>query len=181
MNRARFAVAATLVSTTLSAGAAVAGQAATTTSQQPLQSVLAGKKLTPPIRGEAVVEWVEPATKREKDTVVSKITVRNASAGPIARFTINETWYDKSGVIVTGGRGIVNGLLQPGEVQTITIETPWKAGMSGYQRQFAHANGTIKQVKVKSLGAPAATTTAGKPATTTGKKEPAAKPATVKK
>jgi hypothetical protein len=120
----------------------------------PMKSVLAGKKLTPPIRGEAMLEWTEPVTRREKDMVITRITVRNAAAAPIARLTINETWYDKAGATVTAGRGVINGLLQPGEVQTILIETPWKAGMSGFQRQFAHANGTIKQVKVKQLEAP---------------------------
>ena len=151
MNRARIGVAATLTAAAMLASGVLAAQDA---QAPPMKSVLAGKKLTPPIRGEAVLEWTEPVTKREKDMVITKITVRNGAIAPIARLTINETWYDKSGATVTAGRGVINGLLQPGEVQTITIETPWKAGMSGFQRQFAHANGSIKQVKVKQLEAP---------------------------
>jgi hypothetical protein len=151
MNRARIAVAATLTAATMLASGVLAAQ---NTQAPPMKSVLAGKKLTPPIRGEAVLEWTEPVTRREKDMVITRITIRNGAIAPIARLTINETWYDKSGATVTAGRGVINGLLQPGEVQTITIETPWKAGMSGFQRQFAHANGTIKQVKVAKLEAP---------------------------
>lgn len=150
MHRARIAVAATL------AAAALAGEVFAQTAQTPppMKSVLAGKKLTPPIRGEAALEWVEPKPERVKDMVITKILIRNASAGPIARLTINETWYNKAGTTITAGRGLINGLLQPGEVQTVVIETPWKVGMSGFQRQFAHANGTIKLVKVKQLEAP---------------------------
>jgi hypothetical protein len=169
MLRARIAVAATLTVATMGgscnssstasrtdAGEVPAGQ--TTTTAPPMTSVLAGKKLTPPLRGEAVVEWVESAPRREKGMVITRMTVRNASLAPIARFTINETWYNKAGATVTAGRGVVNSLLQPGEVRIVIIETPWKEGMSGFQRQFTHANGTVKQVKVPQLEAPKPTT-----------------------
>ena len=121
MNRARLAFSATLIAATLAAGTALAGQA---TQAQPMPSVLAGKKFTPPIKGEAIIEFTQPVTKREKDLVVTRITVRNASVGPVPRLTVQETCYDKAGAIVTGGKGSINGLLQPGEIQVITIETP---------------------------------------------------------
>lgn len=163
MLRAPLAVAATLATlATLTAVTVLGGDvlAQTATTAPPMTSVLAGKKLTPPLRGEALIEWVEPKPNREKDMVITRMTVRNASLAPIARFTINETWYDKGGATVTAGRGVLNGLLQPGEVQVVVIETPWKAGMTGFQRQFTHANGTVKQVKVAKLEAPKPTTTA---------------------
>jgi hypothetical protein len=137
--------------------------AQTTTTQPqtpPLTSGLAGRKLTPPIRGEAAREFMDPKPERVKDMVITKMVVRNASAAPIARLVVNETWYDKGGATVTAGRGSINGLLQPGEIATVTIETPWKVGMQGFQRQYAHANGSIKPVRVKQLDMP-------KPATTT--------------
>ena len=148
--RVRFAIAAIGIA----AGLLAVDVAAQTTQAPPMKSVLAGRKLTPPIRGEAAVEWVEPKPERVKDMVITKVTIRNAAAAPIARLTINETWYDKGGATVTAGRGMINGLLQPGEVAVITIETPWKAGMQGFQRQFQHANGTIKPVRVKQLEVP---------------------------
>jgi maleate cis-trans isomerase len=107
--------------------------------------------------------------------VQTVIKVRNASAGPIARLQIQETWYDKSGAIVAGGKAGVNGLLQPGEIQTITIETPYNKNMSSNNWNFTHANGAVKPAKVKSLDAPASTTAKA------GGKEPAAKPVTAKK
>ena len=177
---ARFAIAASIAAAAL-LGVELIGQTTTTNpASPPMTSVLAGKKLTPPIRGEAALEWVDPKPemKGEPPTrmVITKMTVRNASAAPIARLTINETWYNKAGATVTAGRGVLDRLLQPGEVAVVEIQTPWKEGMSGFQRQYAHANGTIKPVKVQKLEALKPTTdsatitsTTSKPATTTSK------------
>jgi hypothetical protein len=184
MNRVRIAAAATLVSTTMYAGAALAAQAtttappSTTTSSGALQPVLAGKKITPPVRGEANIEFTQPATKalQGQNKVLTTIKVRNASLAPVARLQITETWYDKGGAIVAGGKGIINGLLQPGEIQTITIETPYNPKMSSNAWNFSHANGTVKTSKVKTLDDKGAAGT-----TSTTAKEPAAKAATAKK
>jgi hypothetical protein len=151
MNRARVAFSAALVATTLVAGTVLAGQ---TSQNPPMTSVLAGKKFTPPIKGEALIEFTQPVTKREKEMVVTRITVKNASLGPVPRLTVTETWYDKGGAIVSGGKGSINGLLQPGEIQTITIETPYSAKMNGNNFNFSHANGSVKPAKVAKLEAP---------------------------
>jgi hypothetical protein len=151
MNRVHFAVAATLISSTMVAGAVVAAQSTQ------LKPVLAGKKIVPPLRGEAEIEFTQPVTKPipGKSIVQTQIKVKNASPSPIARLQVAETWYDGAGAIVAGGRGVINGLLQPGEVQTITIETPYNAKMKSNNWNFTHANGTVKVTKVKSLEAPA--------------------------
>jgi hypothetical protein len=153
MNRARVAFSAALIATTLATGTALAGQAA---QAPPMTSVLAGKKFTPPMRGEATIEFTQPVTKREKNMVVTRILVRNASVGQVGRLTVEETWYDKGGGIVTGGKGTISGLLQPGEIQTIVIETPYDAKMNGNQFKFSHANGAVKPAKVAKLETPSA-------------------------
>jgi hypothetical protein len=152
MNRVHFAVAATLISTSMFAGAVVAAQSTQ------LTPVLAGKKITPPIKGEATIDFTQPVTKPlpGKSLVQTTIKVKNSTASPIARLQVAETWYDGSGAIIAGGRGVINGLLQPGEVQTITIETPYNAKMKSNNWNFTHANGTVKPNKVKSLDAPPA-------------------------
>jgi len=152
MNRARFAVAATFAVTISSAGAALAQ----TTPAPPMTSVLAGKKFAPPVKGEALVDFTQPVTKRIKENVETTIKVRNMSQAPIARLQIVETWYNKGGAVVAGGKGVVSGLLQPGEIQTIVITTPFKADMSSNNWNFSHANGAVKPSKVKALDAPAA-------------------------
>jgi hypothetical protein len=163
MTRARLLFAATLVGSSLVAGTALA-QA----TQAPLTPILSGKKFVAPLKGLAEVEFTKPVTKREKDRVVTRIQVKNATTAPIARLSIDETWYDKGGSIVAGGKGIIAGLLQPGEVQTVTIETVYNAKMAANNYNFAHANGTVKPRRVEKLAGPEA-------------KEPAAKPAAAAK
>ena len=166
MNRARFGVAATLVSTTALCLGMIGTSVASAQSAPPMKSVLAGKKLTPPLKGEALIEFTQPVTKAVpgKNMVQTVIKVKNASLSPVARLQITETWFDKAGGVVAGGRAGVNGLLQPGEVQTITIDTPYNTKMQSNSWNFTHANGTVKTQKVPKLDAPAAG------------KEPAAKP-----
>jgi len=160
MNRVHFAVAATLISTTMFAGAVVAAQSTQ------LTPVLAGKKVVPPIKGEATIDFTQPVTKAlpGKNLVQTVIKVKNSTPSPIARLMVAETWYDGAGAIIAGGRGVINGLLQPGEVQTITIETPYNSKMKSNNWNFTHANGTVKPTKVKALDAPAAAGAAPAPA-----------------
>jgi len=160
MNRARFAFAATVVLTLMVAGAPQAQQA------PDLHPILSGKSFTPPFRGEAQIEFTSTKPNRVGDNVVTKFAVKNVSNAPIARLQIAETWYDKSGAVLTGGRGTLAGLLQPNEVQTITIETPWKAGMNSKNYNFSHGNGTVKPKRVAKLDAPKEAATK----TTTAKK-----------
>ena len=158
MTRARFAIVAALV------GASVAGAAATPVLAQKapeFKSVLAGRKVEPPFKGQAEVEFV-PATKRNGDTVTTTIKVKNLASGPIARLKVDETWFDKGGNVVGGSNGTLEKMLAPGAMDTVTIQTPWSAKMNGNSWNFSHANGTVKPKKVKSFDAV---------------KEPAAKPA----
>jgi hypothetical protein len=153
MNRARLASAALVVGSVMYSGTVMTAQV---TQAPPMQSVLAGKKYTPPVRGEALVEYTDPVTKRlpGKDIVQTSIKLRNQSAGPIARLQIDIPWYDKAGNVVTTGRGVINGLFQPGEIQTLVVDTPYKATMVSNNYVFKHANGTVKPAKVKSFDAP---------------------------
>lgn len=150
MTRARVAFAATLMAASL-VGVELVGQ----TPQAPqLEPILAGRKFTPPVKGQADVEYTSPKTARKGDSVVTTIMVRNISQAPIARLRIDEVWYEKGGSVLTAGRGVINGVLQPQEVQTVTIDTPWKAGMNSNNYQFSHANGTVKPHRVAKMEAP---------------------------
>jgi hypothetical protein len=147
MNRARYALVATLVGASF-ASTAIAAQ---TTPAPPTTSVLAGKKFTPPFKGVAEVLYTKPVTKREKDLVVTTFLVKNMSNAPLARFTVDESWYDEKGNVITGGKGVI-GLLPPGEIQTMRIETGWNPKMKQNMWNFSHVNGTVKPKKVDKLG-----------------------------
>jgi hypothetical protein len=161
MKRARLTVAATLV------GASFVVSALAQTPPPPMTSVLAGKKFTPPFKGQAEIDYTKPATKNEKGMVTTTIMVKNNAPGPLLRLTVDETWYDAAGGLVTGGKGVIN-RLEPGEVGTVKIETPFNPKMKANNYNFTHANGTIKPHSVPKLVA-------------AGDKEPAAKPASATK
>ena len=172
MNRARSFAAATLAAAL--AGVSVFAQNPPPAAAPPapeMKSILAGKKFTPPIKGDAKLDYVKTPTKREGTTLVTKFQVKNMSAAPIPRLRIVETWYDKDGNVIPGGDASITGLLQPGEIQTLEVRTPVNLKMSSSKLQFVHANGGIpKPHAVKALDAPA-----------TAAKEPAAKNASATK
>src|SRR3954463_7868715 len=161
MTRARLIVAATLV------GASCVAAHAQTPAAPPMTSVLAGKKFTPPFKGTAEVDFTKPVSKNEKGMVTTTIMVKNNASGPLLRLTVDETWYDAGGGLVTGGKGVIS-RLEPGEGATVKIETPFNAKMKANNYNFTHANGTIKPHAVPKLMA-------------AGDKEPAAKPAAATK
>jgi hypothetical protein len=166
MNRAHVMVAATFLGASLAIGAAAQQPPA-----PPMTSVLAGKKFTPPFKGQAEVDFTKPKTTQSKDhkMVITTIEVKNNMNAPLLRLTIDETWYDDKGGLVTGGKGVIS-RLEPGEVGTIKIETPFDPKMKANNYNFTHANGTVKPHRVDKMAA------AGDAA-----KEPAAKPAAKKK
>jgi hypothetical protein len=143
----------------------------------PLTPILSGKKFTPPIKGDASIDFVASKTTREgagdKAMLVTKFQVKNTSAAPIARLKIVETWYDKDGNVIPGGEASVNGLLQPNEVQTLEVRTPVNQKMASSKLQFVHANGGIpKPHRVTKIDGDTSATDA---------KEAAAKPASATK
>ena len=142
MNRARIAVVATLV------GVSLAGPSLLAQKAPEMKPLLAGKKIEPPIKGQAEIEFTTPATKRNGDVVTTNIKVKNISAAPIARLSISETWFDKGQSQVASSSGALDKPLNPGAVETVTIQTPWNAKMNGNSWQFSHANGTIKPKRV---------------------------------
>src|SRR6185295_13040150 len=119
----------------------------------PMTSILAGKKFTPPFKGQADLDFTSPVTKNVKGMVTTTIQVKNNMNAPLLRLTIDETWYDAAGGLVTGGKGVVS-RLEPGEIATVKIETPFNPKMKANNYNFAHANGTIKPHKVAKLVAP---------------------------
>ena len=164
MSRARFAVVAALV------GASFAGvpEHLLLAQKAPeFKSVLAGRKIEPPFKGQAEVEYIQPVTKKNGDVVVTTIKVKNMASAPLARLKIAETWFDKSQNIIGAGEGMLDKPLAPGAVDTVIIQTPANPKMYGNSWNFSHANGLVKPKRVKAFDEPAG--------------KPAAKPAAKKK
>ncbi len=166
MTRARSLFAATVVGALASATTF----AQTAPQAPPMQSILAGKKFIPPVRGQAEIDYVKDQTRREGTTLITKIHVKNLGTAPIARLKVTETWYDKKNNMLPGGEGVINGLLQPGETQVIEVRTPTNPNFNVQMLMFAHANGTVKPHLVKTLDDASAKEPAAKTASATKKK-----------
>lgn len=150
MIRARYALAGILVASL------VAGTASTQAQAPKFEPILAGKDFKSPIRGPVEVEFAKPPVKRDKDVVIDEFTVKNLSSAPIARLTIESIYYNKGGAVIAGGKSFINGLLGPGEVQTVKVTTPFTAGMTQSNYKFTHANGIVNPKKVDKIVDPAA-------------------------
>jgi hypothetical protein len=178
MTRVRFFfAAATLLLMALGTSVSLVSAVQTQAPAPPMKSVLAGRKLTPPARGEVVVEYTKPVTKPlkkgEESFVVTTFEVKNVGVAPIARLTITETWFDKNSQVVGGGKGEIPGLFQPGEVKTVAIESVYKPSFNGNGFNFTHANGTVRPKSVGKLvpgNTPAAPAAGAKPAPPATKK-----------
>lgn len=141
MNRHRRIVLA-VVGAALIAGSAAAQQAKPATPGAATPS--ASGRLVPPVRGEARLGYMKPVSKRQGNTIVTTIRVKNLSNGSIAGLKVDEFWYDKAGDPVTGDTFRYRKPLQPQEVIEVTLTTPVNPKMDRNQYKFEHANGTIK-------------------------------------
>ena len=105
-------------------------------------------RLVAPVRGVAAIAYTKPVVKRGKqegkEFIVTTFQVKNSATAPIARFTVEEFWYDKAGDPVSGDRFVYPKPLQPGEVITVTLNTPVNPRMNSNSYKFSHANGEIK-------------------------------------
>ena len=105
-------------------------------------------RLSPPVRGIAQLGYtkpvVKPATIGGKEFIVTTIRVKNMADGAIAGLRVEEFWYNKAGDAITGDEYRHPRPIQPGEVVTVTLETPRSPGMDRNQYSFKHANGDIR-------------------------------------
>ena len=112
------------------------------------QAPAAKPRLAAPVRGVAQLGYTKPVVKRGtiggKPFIITTIQVKNMATGAIAGLKVDEFWYDKAGNPVTGDNYRHPRPLQPGEVITITLETPSNPAMNRNQYNFSHANGEIK-------------------------------------
>ena len=119
------------------------------------QAPAAKPRLVAPVRGVAQLGYTKPVVKRGKiggkDFIITTIQVKNMATGAIAGLKVDEFWYDKAGDPVTGDTFRHPKPLQPGEVITVTLETPRNPKMDRNQYNFSHANGAIKAQLVPKL------------------------------
>lgn len=116
--------------------------------QQPAAPPAAKPKFVEPIRGLAVINVLKPVTKVKGNEVITTLSVKNASYGPIAGLKVDEYWYDKGGNIVGGDSQRMKKLLQPNEIYVFELHTPKDPKMNRNTYQFTHANGKVRTESV---------------------------------
>ena len=117
MNRARFAFAATLVGASLVATAVIAQTPPP--QAPPMTSVLAGKKFTPPFKGQADLDFTSPVTKNVNGmvTMLGKDGAVDTTVGQGGNIMSdlggpNDSWYgvavspDKKWLYLVGFKGV---------------------------------------------------------------------------
>src|SRR6478609_7942433 len=120
----------------------------------PAAPAAAPRKLISPFRGDATVEFTKPVTKRVGANIVTTITVKNTSPGPLAGFRLEENWSDKTGNLAGGDIYRHPKPFMPGEVINVTFTTPFNARMTSNSYNFIHANGNVKPKAVPKIEAP---------------------------
>jgi len=112
------------------------------------------RKLISPYRGDATVEFTAPVSKRSGANVVTTMTIKNTSPGPLAGFRLEESWSDKTGNLAGGDVYRHPRPFMPGEVINVTLTTPSNPRMQSNSYNFVHANGTVKPRKVTKIDVP---------------------------
>ncbi len=125
-------------------GEEVAAPATPAAPAQSGQAPAARPRLVAPLRGVAQLGYTKPVPKAVKDLIVTTIQVKNLETKPIAGLKVEEFWYSKAGDAVAGATFRYPRPLQPGEVITVTLETPRNPNMDRNQYSFTHGNGSIK-------------------------------------
>jgi len=126
-----------------------------TPAAQDTQTPPARQRLVAPVRGVAQIGYTKPVVKRGKvggkDFVITTMRIQNMATAPIAGLKVDDFWYDKQGNPLPSDSYRHPKPLQPGEVITVTLETPLDPRMNRNQWQFSHANGEIKPTLVPKL------------------------------
>lgn len=114
----------------------------------------APRKLISPYRGDATVEYTRPVTKRVGPNVVTAMTIKNTSPGPLAGFRLEESWADGTGNLAGGDVYRHPRPFMPGEVINVTLTTPSNPRMKNNSYNFIHANGNVKPKAVPKIDVP---------------------------
>jgi hypothetical protein len=155
MNRQNVSLLAVAGVVMLVSGAAGQAPSSAPASAPPAQAPAARPRLVAPVRGVAQIGYTKPAVKRGKidgrDFVITTMRIQNMATAPIAGLKVDDFWYDKQGNPLPSDSYRHPKPLQPGEVITVTLETPLDPRMNRNQWQFSHANGEIKPTLVPKL------------------------------
>ena len=129
-------------------GAVSKDAAVTATAPAAPSPELVRARMRPPVKGTAYVEYIKSSPKRVGNEIQNVTRVKNISTSPIVGLRIDEYFYagQKEASV---GSGRLRTALAPGEIAQIPTAAEFKAGITGSQLMFTHANGQVKPTAVK--------------------------------
>ena len=146
---------ATVATLAVAASPAIAQQKPAAPAAAAQTAPAASKRLLAPVRGLAEIGYLKPTVKPGKvdgkDFVITTMRIKNMAAAPIAGLKVDDFWYDKAGNPLPSDSYRHPKPLLPGEVITVTLETPRDPRMNRNQWKFSHANGEIKPTLLPKL------------------------------
>jgi len=119
--------------------------APTTATQAPATAA----KFVKPVKGVATIELIKGSPNKIGGDIVTVMKIKNTSSGAINLLKVDEYWYSKKQVVVTGDTQSYRKPFLPGEIIEITLRSPSKPDLYQPQWAFSHANGTIEVKAVK--------------------------------
>jgi hypothetical protein len=155
MKHAAFAPAAALlcsmfvVSTAFAQAKPAQASASKAAAQTTAQAPATAAKFVKPIKGVANIELIKGAPNKVKGDIVTVMKIKNTSNGAINLLKVDEYWYNKKRVVVTGTSESYRKPFHPGEIIEITLRSPEKPDLYQPQWAFSHANGTVEVKAVK--------------------------------
>ena len=110
---------------------------------------VAKARMAVPVKGTAYIEVIAEQAKQAGGDIIQKMRVRNVSNAPIAGLRVDQYWYSKAGVQVTGDTQRVRAPIAPGEIVDIELRSPVKPDVLNNRTMFVHANGKVDAKGVK--------------------------------
>ena len=138
-------IASTAFAQSKPAQAPVTKAAAAGTTQAPA----APAKFVKPVKGTATIELIKGNPNKVGGDIVTVMKIKNTSTGAINLLKVDEYWYNKKPVVVTGDTQTYRKPFHPGEIIEITLRSPVKPDLYQPQWAFSHANGNIEVKAVK--------------------------------
>jgi hypothetical protein len=113
------------------------------------QAPAAPARFVRPVKGVASVQVIKGSPKKIGGDIVTVLKIKNTSNGAISLLKVDEYWYNKKQVVVTGDTQSWRKPFNPGEVIELTLRSPVKPDLYQPQWAFSHANGTVDTKSVK--------------------------------
>jgi hypothetical protein len=113
------------------------------------QAPAAPAKFVKTLKGTADIQFMQQPSRKVGSDIVTVLKIKNLSSLAVSLLKVDEYWYDKTRVVVTGDSEAWRKPFLPGEIIELTMKSPYKPDLFQSQYQFSHAGGQVNVKRVK--------------------------------